>query len=204
MEARERRARPQALAREEARQAPEVDIEWPVDDQPSSLTPGKAPHPVPTDWPLAVPVAVAVATAAALALFPGPLDGPLCTALDLATATLAAAVAWTALAMVREEERLNARGETLVPRRWRHDRRATLLGTARVLAEAIEGLEGGEDVGDVLGALREGTRRGDALPEGRARLCYDIALDALGEGRWDEAALWLGAARKEVLREMRR
>ncbi len=197
-----RRARPEAVARGEERQAPEVDIEWPPDDQPSN--PGKAPYPVPTDWPLAVPVAVAVVTAAALVLFPGPLDGPLCTALDLATATLAAAVAWTALAMVREEERLNARGETLVPRRWRYDRRAILLGTAGALAEAVEGLEGGEDAGDVLGALREGTRCGDGLPEGRGRLCFDIALDVLGEGGREEAARWLGAARKEVYREMRR
>ncbi len=150
-------------------------------------------------------MAVAVATAAALALLPSPLDEPLpCTALDLATASLAAALAWTAMAIVREEERLNARGETLVPRRWRYDRRAILLGTAGALAEAVEGLEGGGDVGDVLGALREGTRRGDGLPEGKARLCYDIALDVLGEGGREDGALWLGAARREVLREMRR
>jgi hypothetical protein len=178
-------------------------LEWPVDDQTSNPSPSSAPHPIPTDWPLAVPVVVAVATATTFALLP--LDRPiLCSPLELATAALAAALAWTAMAIVREEERLNARGETLVPRRWRYDRRATLLGTARALGAAIEGLEGGEDAGYVLGALREGTRRGDALPEGRARLCYDIALDVLGEGGRDEALLWLGAARKEVLREMMR
>ncbi len=150
-------------------------------------------------------MAVAVATAAALALLPGPLDEPLlCTPVDLAATALSAALAWTAMAIVREEERLNARGETLVPRRWRYDRRAILLETAGTLAEAVEGLEGGEDVGDVLGALREGTRRGDGLPEGRARLCFDIALDVLGEGEREEAARWLGAARKEVIREMSR
>jgi hypothetical protein len=144
---------------------------------------------------------MATATAAALALLPGPLDGPLCTALDLATASLAAAVAWTAMAIVREEERMNARGETLVPRRWRYDRRAILLGTAGVLGEAIEGLEGGEDAGDILGTLWEGTRRGDAMPEGRARLCYDVAMDVIMEDK-DEAARWLVAARKEVIREL--
>ncbi len=91
-----------------------------------------------------------------------------------------------------------------MPRRWRYDRRATLLGTAGVLAEAIGGLADGEDGGDVLGALREGTRRGDTMPEGRARLCHDIALDVLGEGGRDEGARWLEAAKKEVFKEMRR
>ncbi len=200
MEDRGRRARAEAAGEVGRRQAPSVDLEWPVE----TPTPNPAPRPVPTDWPLAVPVAVAVVTAAALVLLPGPLDGPLCTALDLATATLAAALAWTAMAIVREEERLNARGETLVPRRWRYDRRATLLRTAETLGAAIEGLEGGEDVGDVLGALWEGTRRGDGLPEGRARLCYAIALDVLGEGGREEAARWLRAARKEVIKEMSR
>jgi len=73
-----------------------------------------------------VPVAVAIAIAAMFAFLPSPLErGLLCSPLELAAAALAAALAWTAMAIVREEERMSAKGEMLVPRRWRRGRRAS-------------------------------------------------------------------------------
>ena len=83
-----------------------------------------------------------------------------------------------------------------------------LARTERALREGIEDLVGGGDVAGAVAHLRAGTHGGDALPEGRARRCYEVAVGMLEEewaGEWvrREAARWLGKAREELRKEMR-
>jgi hypothetical protein len=61
---------------------------------------------------------------------------------------------------------------------------------------SVAGLLG--DAPWMLARLREKTHRGDALPAGRARRCYDVAVGILGVGDGREAARWLREAREEV------
>ena len=171
------------------------------------------------DRPLLAFVGLAGAVTLLFALVPGALEWSLplaCEPSELVTALLCAALAWTVVAMVREEERLNARGETLFPGRVRFDRRKVRERTDRALREGIRGLVDGEDVSEVIERLQAATHRGDALPDGRPRLYYDMALDcmrdAAGRDRvleWElrvrelmEAEKWLWAARAEWLRGM--
>lgn len=115
------------------------------------------------------------------------------------------------LAMKDEEERLNARGETLFPGHKRFDIRKIRAKTDGALLEGIRGLTKGEDPAEVAARLQEATHGGDALPDGEARLCYDEAIarmyDAAGRCKileWDvrqkeleEAMRWLCTARTE-------
>ena len=162
-----------------------------------------------TGWYLAIASSVAISIVLASALFPGLLDSPIpCRAFELATALLAAVLIWLLLGMVGEEDRLNARGETLLPRWRRVDRRRVLERTERALREGIEDLAGGGDVVGAVARLQAGTHRGDALPAGRARRCYEVAVRMLEEewaGEWvrGEAARWLGWAREEFRKELR-
>jgi hypothetical protein len=116
------------------------------------------------------------------ALVPGALEWSLplaCEPFELVTALLGAALAWTIVAMVREEERLNARGETLFPGHKRFDKRKVRAKTDRALRAGIRGLADGEDTSEVIARLQESTHRGDALPDGRPRLYYDMALECV-------------------------
>jgi hypothetical protein len=74
------------------------------------------------------------------------------------------------------------------------------------LRAGIRGLANGEDVDVIIGRLQASTHRGDALPDGRPRLCYAAALRCLEQagGLRREAAEWLRAARDEVRRGVRR
>jgi len=107
-----------------------------------------------------------------------------------------------------EEGRLNARGETMLPRWRRVDKTAAFARTDRALREGVGELLRGGDVPGAVARLERGTHRGDGLPEGRARRCYGVAVGMLEEewaGEWvrGEAARWLGKAREELRKEMR-
>ena len=121
---------------------------------------------------------------------------------ELIVGVLGLAFIWFILATVREEDRLNARGETMF--RKSLDRRGVLARTDAALRAAVAGLLG--DAPGVLKRLREATHRGDALPDGGARRCYDVAVCALeGGGEWvrREVARRLRRAREEFRKEMR-
>ncbi len=116
------------------------------------------------------------------------------------------------LGMMETEPWLNARGETLFPGRKRFDRRAIREATGDALLAAVRGLSGGGEPLEVLGGLEAATHRGDAMPPGRARECYDGAIvdleGAAGTCRileWEarqarvlEASRWLCMARVEL------
>ena len=91
-------------------QAPEVTREWPADGPTSSPS-------APTGWYLAVTSSLAISIVFASALFPGLLEGPvLCKPIELASALLGAVLVWLLLGLADEEGRLNAGGETMLPR----------------------------------------------------------------------------------------
>jgi hypothetical protein len=140
------------------------------------------------------------------------------TVLLLVTIVFWIALVLIVIAMTEEEERLNARGETLFPSHKRFDKRKVRAKTDRALCAGIRGLADGEDVSEVIGRLNEATHRGDALPDGRPRLYYDMALGCLQDAaardrvlEWElrvrellEAEKWLWAARAEYLAWMTR
>jgi hypothetical protein len=135
----------------------------------------------------------------------------------LVLAALMLALLLVAINMIESEERLNARGETLFPSRKRFDRRAIRARTDAALLAAVRGLVAGGEVLEVLGRLEAATHRGDAMPPGRARECYDAGVGALERAagtcrvlEWDErqrlvrrATRWLFLARV-ALREQSR
>jgi hypothetical protein len=73
-----------------------------------------------------------------------------------------------------------------------------LARTDRALRAAVAELLSNHPAPGMLALLREKTHRGDALPAGRARRCYDMAVGILGVGDGREAAWWLREAREEV------
>ena len=127
----------------------------------------------------------------------------------LVLAALMLALLLIALGMIESEERLNARGETLFPSRKKFDRRAIRARTDATLLAAVRGLVAGGEPVEVLGRLEAATHRGDAMPPGRARECYDAAVGALEraagtcrilewearQGRLQGAVRWLCMAR---------
>jgi hypothetical protein len=150
---------------------------------------------------------VSWAAAVAAVLSPVPLQEPVVlsvTPLALVTGVMGAMFVWFLHSTIREEARLRARGETLFPDRGRPDRRRVLARTDRVLRGATAELLAGYPAPGVLVRLEAATHRGDALPPGRARRCYDVAagIMAVGDGR--EAAAWLRRARDELSKEMMR
>ena len=184
--------------------APEVTREWPAEESATDPLPS-----APTGWYLALTSSLAVTVVLATALFPGLLESPVpCHAFELAAALLAAALVWLLLGLSGEEGRLNARGETMLPRWRRVDRAAAFARTDGALREGVGELLRGGDVSGAVARLERGTHRGDGLPEGRARRCYGVAVGMLGEawvGEWvrHEAARWLAKAREEYGKEMR-
>ncbi len=132
--------------------------------------------------------------------------------LGLATMALLVTLLLLVLGMKETEERLNARGETLFPGRKRFDRGAIREANGDALLAAVRGLTDGGEPLEVLGRLEAATHRGDALPPGRARECYDGAVAALEraagtcrilewearQGKLHEAARWLCLARVEL------
>ena len=97
----------------------------------------------------------------------------------LVLAALMLALLLIAINMIESEERLNARGETLFPGHKRFDRRAVRARTDATLLAAVRGLVAGGEPEEVLGRLEDETHRGDAMPPGRARECYDGAVGAM-------------------------
>ena len=91
---------------------------------------------------------------------------------------------------------------------------ACLSGWIRgnALLAAVRGLVAGGEPGEVLGRLEVATHRGDAMPPGRARECYDAGVGALERAagtcrvlEWDkrlvrvqEGVRWLCLARVEL------
>ena len=130
----------------------------------------------------------------------------------LVLAALMLALLLIAINMIESEERLNARGETLFPARKRFDRRAIRARTDATLLAAVRGLVAGGEPEEVLGRLEVATHRGDAMPPGRARECYDAGVGALEraagtcrilewelrQGRLQGAVRWLCMARVEL------
>jgi hypothetical protein len=179
-----------------------VTREWPADGPTSGPS-------APTGWYLAITSSAAVTIVLATVLFPGLLGSPVpCRAFELAAALLAAALLWLLLGLSGEEGRLNAMGETMLPRWRRVDRAATFSRTDRALREGIGDLLRGGDVAGAVARLQRGTHRGNGLGEGRARRCYGVAVGMLEEawaGEWvrHEAARWLARAREEFRKEMR-
>ena len=163
--------------------------------------PAVEPVPIPIGQSLAVLATMASTIVLVTLLFPTSLEGPLpilCTPVELLMAILAATLAWLVLTMVGEEGRLNARGETLL---WRRvDRRRALVRTERALRRCIEDLARGGGIAGIIRGLQVVTHGGDALPDGRARWCYDVAIGILegvaggnrvGERALREAGEWL-------------
>ena len=135
----------------------------------------------------------------------------------LVLAALMLALLLIAINMIESEERLNARGETLFPGHKRFDRRAVRARTDATLLAAVRGLVAGGEPEEVLGRLEDETHRGDAMPPGRARECYDGAVGALERAagtcrilewearmaRLQEGVRWLCLARVELRKESR-
>jgi hypothetical protein len=132
--------------------------------------------------------------------------------LGLATVALLVVFLLLVLGMMGTEERLNARGETLFPGQKRFDLRAIRARTDAALLAAVRELVAGGEPLEVLGRLEAATHRGDAMPPGRARECYDEAVGALEraagscrilewearQGRTQGATRWLCLARVEL------
>ena len=130
----------------------------------------------------------------------------------LVLAALMLALLLIAINMIESEERLNARGETLFPGHKRFDRRAIRARTDATLLAAVRGLVAGGEPIEVLGRLEVATHRGDAMPPGRARECYDAGVGALERAsgtcrilewearvaRLQEGVRWLCLARVEL------
>ena len=147
----------------------------------------------------------ALALLAPLFLLSNVIDG-------LVLAALMLALLLIALGMIGSEERLNARGETLFPGHKRFDRRAIRARTDATLLAAVRGLVAGGEPIEVLGGLETATHRGDAMPPGRARECYDAGVGALERAagtcrvlewearmaRLQEGVRWLCIARVEL------
>jgi hypothetical protein len=85
----------------------------------------------------------------------------------------------------------------------RFDRRKVRARTDRALCEGIRGLADGEDVGEVIERLHEATHRGDALPDGRPRLYYDMTLDWLRDAAARDRALEWELRARELLEAVR-
>jgi hypothetical protein len=181
------------------RKAPAVTREWSPDE------PGPRHEPIP--WSLVAPTAVSSALALSAALAPWDLREPVILSfapLELVATACGAMLALFLYNVVREEDRLRARGETQFPDVKRPDRRGVLARTDRVLRGATAELLAGHEATGVLARLEEATHRGDALPPGRARRCYDVAAGIMRVGDGREAARWLRRTRDELSKELMR